>query len=196
VRVEIVEAVIRLMQQRIEFAEAGVNALLADGKQLRLCSVDRFLDLRRVLVADPGNPAGGADQVPEDRLALDDPGVLDGVDSRRRRVREARELGSAADALQLFVSIERLRHGDDVDRLATLEQIEDRGVDLAVRLTIEVSRPKKLGDLHDRVPIDEDRTEYRLLGFEALGRQAVDHRLPTLSTNVTAPVSRTPPGVR
>ena len=68
-------------------AEARLDPLLADGEQLRLGPVDRLLDLGRVLVADAGDPPGGADQVPEDRLALDDPGVLDGVDRGRRGVR-------------------------------------------------------------------------------------------------------------
>jgi hypothetical protein len=35
-----------------------------------------------ILVADARDLAGGADQVPEDRLAFDDPGVRDDMDSR------------------------------------------------------------------------------------------------------------------
>ena len=54
----------------------GVDALLADREQLRLGAVDRLLDLGRVLVADARDPAGSADEVAQDRLALDDPGVL------------------------------------------------------------------------------------------------------------------------
>ena len=65
--------------------------------------------------------------------------------------------------------------GDDVDRLAALEQLEHRLEDLAVRLAVEVRGPQELGDLDDRVAVDEDRAEHRLLGLEALGRQAIDH---------------------
>ena len=77
--------------------------------------------------------------------------------------------------------LERLRDGDDVDRLAALEQLEDRGVDPAVRLAVEVGRPQELGDLDDRVAVDEDRAEHGLLGLEALRRQAVDHECRTPS---------------
>ena len=80
-----------------------VDPLLADREQLRLGAVDRLLDLGRILVADPGDPAGRADQVAQDRLALDDPGVLGGVDGGRRLVREARQVRPAADRLELVL---------------------------------------------------------------------------------------------
>ena len=102
VGVEVVEPVVGVVEERLERAEPGVDALLADREQLRLGPVDRLLDLGRVLVADPGDPAGRADQVPQDRLALDDPGVLGDVDRGRRLVRQAREVGPAADRLELL----------------------------------------------------------------------------------------------
>ena len=129
VGVQVVEPVVGVVEQRLERAEAGVDALLADGEQLRLGPVDRLLDLGRVLVADARDPAGGADEVAQDRLALDDPGVLGGVDRGRRLVRQAREVGPPADRLELVPPLERLRDGDDVDRLAPLEQVEHGRVD-------------------------------------------------------------------
>ena len=101
VGVQVVEPVVGVVEQRLERAEPDVDALLADREQLGLGAVDRLLDLGRVLVADPGDPAGRADQVAQDRLALDDPGVLGGVDGGRRLVREARQVGAAADRLEL-----------------------------------------------------------------------------------------------
>src|SRR6187551_408052 len=74
-----------------------------------------------------------------------------------------------------FATLERFRDGDYVDGLAALEEVEDRGIDPGVGLTIEVVRTKELGDLHDRVAVDEDRAEHRLLGLQALRRQTVDH---------------------
>ena len=52
VGVEVVEPVVGVVEERLERAEAGVDALLADREQLRLGAVDRLLDLGRVLVAD------------------------------------------------------------------------------------------------------------------------------------------------
>ena len=170
VSVQVVEPVVGVVEERLERAEAGVDALLADREELRLGAIDRLLDLGRVLVADPGDPAGGADQVAQDRLALDDPGVLLDVDGGRRLVRQARQVGAPADRLELVLALERLGDGDDVDRLATLEQVEDGGIDPPVRLPVEVRRPQELGDLDDRVAVDEDRAEHRLLGLETLRR--------------------------
>ena len=79
------------------------------------------------------------------------------------------------------MALERLRDRDDVDGLATLEQFQRGRVDLGIRLAVEVGRPQELGDLDDRVAVDQDRSEHRLLGFDTLRRKAVDHaqRTPT-----------------
>ena len=124
----------------------------------------------------PGDPAGRPDQVPQDRLALDDPRVLGDVDGGRRLVREAGQVGAATDRLELVAPLERLGDGDDVDRLAPLEQVEHRRVDAAVGLPVEVLGAQELGDLDDRVAVDEDGAEHGLLGFETLRRQTIDHR--------------------
>jgi hypothetical protein len=131
--------------------------------------------LASTVIGAAGDPAGSADEVPQDRLALDDPGVLRDMDGGRGLVREAREVGATADRLELVLALERLRDRDDVDRLAPLEQLERRGIDPAIRLAIEVSRAKELGDLDDRIAVDQDGPEHRLLGLETLRRKAVDH---------------------
>ena len=102
VGVQVVEPVVGLVEERLQRGwKPDVDPLLADREQLRLGPVDRLLDLGGILVADAGDPARRADQVPQDRLALDDPGVLDGVDRGGRLVREARQVGPAADRLEL-----------------------------------------------------------------------------------------------
>ena len=181
VGVEVVEPVVGIVEERLERAEPGVDPLLADGEQLRLGPVDRLLDLGWVLVADAGDPARRPDQVPQDRLALDDPGVLGDVDGGRRLVREARQVGAPADRLELVLALERLGDRDDVDRLAPLEQVQRSGVDPPVRLPVEVGRPQELGDLDDRVAVDEDGPEHRLLGLETLRRKTIDHGVWTPS---------------
>jgi hypothetical protein len=115
------------------------------------------------------------------------------VDRGRRRIREARQVGATADAVELVAPLERLGHRDDVDRLAALEQLEDGLEDLAVRLPVEVRGPQELGDLDDRVTVDEDRAEDRLLGLEALGRQAVDHGHSESDGGLCPSVSRPDP---
>ena len=128
----------------------------------------------RVLVADPGDPPGGRDQVPQDGLALDDAGVLRREDRRRRLLGERREVAAAADRLEVAGPLERLGDRDDVDRLAALPEVDHRAVDRPVRLAVEVDRAKDVGDLDDGVAVDQEGAEDGLLGLEALGRKAVE----------------------
>ncbi len=130
--------------------------------------------------ADAGDPARGRDQIAQDRLALHDPRVLRDMDCGRRLVREAREVGPATDGVKLVTPLERLGDGHDVDRLAPLVEVEDRGIDAAVGLPVEIGGPEELRDLDDCIAIDEERPQDRLLGFEALWRQSVDHDLDML----------------
>ena len=66
------------------------------------------LDVRRVVVADARRSAGGADQVAQYRLALDDAAVVDGVDGGGRQVDQARQVGRAADLFERPVALENL----------------------------------------------------------------------------------------
>jgi hypothetical protein len=100
------------------------------------------------------------------------------MDRGRGRAGQARQVAAAADRLQLFGPLEGFRDRDDVDRLAALEQLEDRPVDRAIRLAVEVLRAQELRHLDDRVTVDEDRAEHGLLGLQRLRRQAIDHSLP------------------
>ncbi len=169
VRVEVVEPVVRVVEERLERREAGGDAPLADGEELRLGAIDRLLDLGRILVADAGDLAGRPDQVPQHRLALDDPRVLGGVDGGRRLVRQGAEVGPPPIGFEVAAALERLRDRHDVDRLAPLEEVQHRGVDAAVRLPVEVVRLEELGDLDHGVAVDQDRPEHGLLGFEDCG---------------------------
>ena len=175
VLVEVVEAIVRVVEEHPQRREPHVHAPLADREELRLGAVDRRLDVRAVLVPDRGDLARGGDEVPQDCLALDDPRVMDGVDGRGRPVAQRGQVRAPAHALEPPGPLEGLRDGHDVDRLAAFEQLEDGAVDEAVGLTVEVLRAQELGDLHDGVAVDEDRAEDRLLGVDALGREAVDH---------------------
>ena len=178
--VQIVEPVVGLVEEVLELAEAGRDPPVADLEELTFGAVDRLLDLRRVLIADAGDLAGRSDQVPKDRLALDDPGVLDGMDRGRRLGGQARQERPTTDRLQVAGPLEDLRDGDDVDRFAALEQVEDGAVDEAVGLPVEILWAEELRDLDDRVAVDQDRAEHGLLGLQALGRKAVDQRVPML----------------
>ena len=132
VLVEVVEPVVGGMKERLQRGEARADPLLADREELLLGAVDDLADVAVLLVAEPGDPTGRADEVAQHALALDDAGVVDGVDRRRREVDEARQVGRAADLLEATLALEDLADRDDVDRLATLVEVEDGRVDRAV----------------------------------------------------------------
>jgi hypothetical protein len=157
-------------------AEADRDAFLADGEQLGFRAIDRLLDVGWILVPDLGDLAGRRDQVPQHRLALDDARVLDRVDGGRRLVAQAGQVRPPADRIELAVALEDLGDSDDVHGLAPLEQLEHRAEDRAVRRPVEVIRTEELGHLDDRVPVDQHGAEDRLFGFDALRREAIDHR--------------------
>ena len=93
--VQVLEPVVGLAQQRRQRLEAAGGAVLADLEQDPLRPVDGDLGVVRLLVADRRDPPGGADQVAQHRLALDDAAVVLDVDRRRHRVHQAGQVGRA-----------------------------------------------------------------------------------------------------
>ena len=93
VLVEVVEPVVGGVEQRLRAARSRADPLLADREELLLGAVDDLADVAVVLVAEPGDPAGRADEVAQHALALDDAGVVDRVDRGRREVDEAGQVG-------------------------------------------------------------------------------------------------------
>jgi hypothetical protein len=92
------------------------------------------------------------------------------MDGGGRLVREAGQIRATTDRLKVVGALECLGDGDDVDRLAPFEQVEDGRVDPAVCLPVEVVGAEELRDLHDGITIDEDGAEDRLLGLDTLRR--------------------------
>ena len=75
--------------------------------------------------------------------------------------------------LELVPTLQDLRDGDNVHWLAPLVQVEHRAVDLGVLDAVEIVRAEDLGDLDDRITVDEEGAKNRLLGLDGLRRQAV-----------------------
>ena len=110
-RVQEVQPVIGVIEEVSKRREARGHAPLADGEELRLRLVDGLPNLCRILVPDAGDPPRGRDQVPQDRLALHDPGVLRREDGRRRLFRERGEVAPPADRLELAI-VENVQRQD------------------------------------------------------------------------------------
>jgi len=69
--------------------------------------------------------------------------------------------------------LEPVRDRDEIRGLPPVEQLEDRRADRSMDLLIEVGGGEGLGDLRDRIAIEEHAAEHALLRLEILGRDAV-----------------------
>jgi hypothetical protein len=129
--------------------------------RLALVLVDGLLDRVR-----------GAQQAAQERVLLDDPGVVAGVARHRDGGRELGDAVAPARLLELALLGEQLRHGERVDWLAALVEPLDRPEDHPVALAVEVlvgEADVEDHRVHRRLG-DHQRAEHRFLGLEVLGR--------------------------
>ena len=98
------------------------------------------------------------DQLAQQALVLDDADVGLDVGVARDAFGEEREIGRAADGVELLASAERFNDGDVIDSVADVLQLEDRAVDALVRVEQEVFGPELCGRVDDG---DGDRAASR-----------------------------------
>ena len=99
---------------------------------------------------------------------------------RQHHVRQTRDIGQAADILQLVVTLEDFRHRNHVDSFIFIVQLQHRVKDNAVRLTIKITAGQNLAGLGDGLLINEHRAQHGLLGFYILwGYSFFNHDLTT-----------------
>jgi len=91
------------------------------------------------------------------RVALD-------LDRGRHRLRDRPQVRDPARTVELFAARELDLDRQRVDALAALQERTRRVVDQPVARDVEVVRAKEVGDLEDRVPVDEQAPEDLLLG--------------------------------
>ncbi len=141
-----------------------------------LGEVDQVVDVAAALaaaVAVLDDLGAGLDEAAQDRLVLDDAGVVAGVRGGGDRVEEVVQVGAAADLAEVAGVGERGGDGDRVGGLAVPELVEDGVEDDAVAGLVEVARLEGLEDVGDGVLAHEHAAEDRLLGREVLRRGAL-----------------------
>ncbi len=177
VLVQVLEPVVCLAQEDRQRLEATIRAPLADLEQDGFGPIDGDLGVVGLLVADRCDPARGADEVAQHRLALDDPAVVLGVHRGRHRVHERGQVRRAADGVELVAPPQLVAEGDEVDRLPLAMQGEHRLVHIGVLLAVEVGRLEEVPHAQDGIRVDEDRAEDALLCLDRLRSELVDtHR--------------------
>jgi hypothetical protein len=175
--VQVFQPVVRLAEQDRQRLEAAIGPALADLEQDRLGPVDGDLRVVGLLVPDRRDLAGGADEIAQDRLALDDPAVMLGVHGGRHGVHERGEVCGAADGVELVAAAQLVPQGHQIDRLTLTVEREHRLVDVRVLAAIEVGGLEEVAHPEDGIGVDQDRAEHALLGLDRLWCQLVDaHR--------------------
>src|SRR5205085_6976254 len=106
--------------------------------------------------------------------ALDDARVVFDVDGGGGAVGEADEVALAADGVEVAVALELCREGYRVAGLAAAVELEDGLVDEAVGFPVEVVGTEERRDFDDRVAVEEERTQHRLLGGDVVGYGPLD----------------------
>ena len=116
---------------------------------------------------------GGEDQVPEGRLLADDARVVLDVGGVGQPVDERRDIGGAADLVELARARQLFLQRDEVDRIAPLAQLDHLLEDPPVRVAVEVARGQDLGGRVERVVVDQDGAEHRPLRLEVMRQRAI-----------------------
>ena len=120
-----------LLEQVVDVGEVAADPLLGELEHHLLGAVDEVRRLAGTCLAEPLDLLADPNEPAERRHLLDDAGVVLGVRGRRHDRRQLRDLGGAADPLELAALVELVREGDRVDRLALAVEgergPEDRG---------------------------------------------------------------------
>jgi hypothetical protein len=87
------------------------------------------------------------------------------VDRGWDRIEEGGQIGDAADLVEPLFSREFVGEGEEVRRLPPVVEVENRLIDQPVRAVVEVVRFDDRGNLDDRIAIDQQTAEDRLLGL-------------------------------
>ena len=170
--VQLLEAVEVVRQQLPQRLRGVGDTSLGDLEDLRLGLVD---GLRRVVgqrVAELDDLAGGTDEPTQQRPLLDDRRIAGGVRRCRRGVLQVDQRLQAADHVEQAGALQRLGHGDRVDRLTLGVQGADRVEDVLMRGQVEVGRVDGLDGRTDGVAAQQHRTQQRRLGLQIMRLRA------------------------
>ena len=137
---QLLDAVQPRPEQLVQRAHGVDRAALADVEHHLLRLVDGGLDVLGHGVADVGDVAGDADELAQQRVLLDDLGVVARVGDRRRVGLQRNEDGGVADRLEHTRALQLVGHRHRVDGLAPLHERLDGAEDVPVRRLVEVGR--------------------------------------------------------
>ena len=153
--------------------EVAVDERFAHAEDQRLGLVDNRVDLLAVVVGDLGDLPRRRNQPPAQRRPLDDVRVMVDIHGRGRAADEVGDIRRPAHFLQAIAALQFVDDRHVVERFVALVQGQHRLVEPGVALAEEILGAQKVGDLDDRVRVDQQRAEHGALGFK-IGGNSLD----------------------
>jgi hypothetical protein len=152
---------------------AALEATLGEAEDPAFGVVDQRLDVFLGLECLRDDVARGLDQLAEHRHVPHDRGVRVQIRGDRSLLDQERQRGGSADQLELLAAAQLLGQGQDVDRLAVVEEREHALIDQTVRFGVEVRRLEELDHPGQGLaPLEEDRAQHGALGVQVVRRDS------------------------
>jgi len=146
--------------------EAVADLVVGDREDRVLGLIEDQIGLVLAGVGGREDLVGRKNQVPERRLLFDDPRVVLDVGRARHAVDQRRDVGRAADLVEVARPSELLFQRDQIDRVVALRQLDHLVEDAAVGVAEEIVRVDDLGGEVEGVVVQQNRPEHRAFGFE------------------------------
>ena len=149
------------------------TASSAMSKTSPVTSPSEFLGVLLPRKALAHHSLAGANEPPQRRFLLDDPGVVLDVRDVGDRVEERGEVRRAARLFDGPRAVEIFLQREDVDLRRPLREIHHRAIDPPMRVGEEVVLAQDREDRCERRGLEEDRAENGSLRFEVLGETSL-----------------------
>ena len=133
-------------------------------------------EIDRRVERDVDHVLADADQVAAHRQVVDGAAVVRGVDDGGRLGGEAGEILADVEPADVDVGGQEGLQRDRRRDLAGADQVGGELVDLLVQRLVEMPRLEKIRDAVERLVVDQDRAEQRLLGLDVVRRDAILRR--------------------
>ena len=174
-RLQLLDHLVALVDHVADADEPGPQPVLGDLEDRPLGLVEQIVGVLFGVVRAAEDFRRRLDQPAERRLLLDDLCVVLDVARSRHAVGERRDVGRAADLVELVRLDELVFDRDQIDRLAPVGERDHLLENAPVRVAEEIRRVDDFGRLIERLVVDQDRAEHALLGLQVMRQRAV-HR--------------------
>ncbi len=160
----------------LQFERVALDLVLGDGEDLALGRLQQILGGELVGISIANDLGGAVDQLTADRSLADDRGIILGVGRVRDGVDDLPECLVATDLLELIATGQFVGQGDGIDAFTLIIEVANGLVDRLMGVSVKIIDREHRDDFVQDVIVQQDASEYPLLGFQVLRRQAIADR--------------------